>query len=53
MFISESNNSDEFIKITGNFFCEKCSQRSDTARMNLDSKIILWQCRCGENEATI
>lgn len=44
---------DEFVKITGNFFCEKCSQRSSEARLNLDSKTIFWKCSCGENEASL
>jgi lysyl-tRNA synthetase class I len=51
-FINQSE-PDEYISISGNFFCEKCGQRTTSAKMNLDTKTIIWMCRCGENEASI
>lgn len=51
-FISKESD-DEYISISGNFFCEKCSQRTSSARMNLDTKTIFWMCKCGENEASL
>lgn len=48
-----SSESDEFISISGNFYCEKCNTRTDKAKMNLDTKSILWSCVCGENEASL
>lgn len=48
-----SSGSDEYIAISGNFYCEKCGQRTSSARMNLETKTIVWICRCGENEASL
>jgi hypothetical protein len=47
------NSDEERINISGSFFCEKCGEKSTTALMLIESRQIIWNCLCGENEASI
>lgn len=42
-----------YVEITGVFFCDKCMSTSSSAKLDLDSNRITWNCLCGENNSTL
>lgn len=48
-----SEDPDNFVEISGVFFCDKCMTTSSSAKLDLDSNSITWKCSCGENNSTL